>query len=444
MFKRALIVRTLLIGAFTLLAASFLVRPSMAVDVQQLTTPKGLAYWLVEDNTVPLVTVSFSFTGGSLLDPVGKEGLAELLSVTLDEGAGDLDSQTFQARLEETAARLSFNTRTERFSGVFRTLSSNQDAAFDLLAKAILEPRFDVEPVQRMTGRMQARLRGDLTDANSIASKTWFATAFAGHPYGRPRSGSIETLDVITPDDLKDIHTKIFKKTDLKIAVVGNIDAETAAKYLDQTFGKLPEGDALPDAEIPAPIADATVVVPLEKAQTIVRIGGNSILIEDPDFIPAFVMNHILGGGSFTSRLYEEVREKRGLAYSVFSALSSFEQRGFFMAGVGTRNDRADEARSVILAELKRMADEGPTETELRAAKDYLKGAYALRFDTSDKISEQLVGLQVQGRGVEYINTRNDKIEAVTLEDTKRIAKRIFSSPLLTVIVGQEPADTKG
>lgn len=444
MFKNAFVVRSLLVGAFSLLAASFLVRPSVAVEVQEITTPKGLSYWLVEDNTVPLVTVSFSFTGGSLLDPVGKEGLAELLSVTLDEGAADLDSQTFQAKLEETAARLSFNSRTERFSGVFRTLSSNQDEAFALLAKAMLEPRFDAEPVQRMTGRMQSRLRGNLTDANSIASKTWFSSAFPGHPYGRPASGTIETLATTTPDDLRKIHKQIFKQTDLKLAVVGNIDAQTASKFLDQTFGALPVGKALPAATPPAPIVSDTIVIPLDKAQTIVRIGGNSILIEDPDFIPAYVMNHILGGGSFTSRLYEEVREKRGLAYSVFSSLSSFEEHGFFMAGVGSRSERADQAREVIIAELERMAAEGPSAEELRAAKDYLKGAYALRFDTSDKISAQLVGLQVQGRGPDYINLRNDNIEAVTLEDTKRVANRIFSSPLLTVIVGKTPEETKG
>lgn len=444
MFKYTFVVRSLLVGAFTLLAASFFVRPSVAVEVQEIITPKGLSYWLVEDDTVPLVTVSFSFTGGSLLDPEGKEGLAELLSVTLDEGAAELDSQTFQAKLEETAARLSFNTRTERFSGVFRTLSGNQEAAFNLLAKAILEPRFDVEPVQRMTGRMQSRLRGSLTDANSIASKTWFSAAFTGHPYGRPKSGTIESLETTTPEDLRKIHGQIFKQTDLKLSIVGNIDATTASKYLDETFGALPIGDALPAAEAPAPIASDTIIVPLDKAQTTVRIGGNSILVEDPDFIPAYVMNHILGGGSFTSRLYEEVREKRGLAYSVFSSLSSFEEHGFFMAGVGSRSERADEAREVIIAELQRMGEEGPTAEELRAAKDYLKGAYALRFDTSDKISEQLVGLQVQGRGVDYINIRNDNIEAVTLEDTKRVAKRIFSSPLLTVIVGKAPEETKG
>ncbi|MEP0519919.1 MAG: pitrilysin family protein [Hyphomicrobiales bacterium] len=444
MFKNTIVIRSLLVGAFTLLAASFLVRPSIAVEVQEVTTPKGLSYWLVEDNTVPLVTVSFSFTGGSILDPAGKEGLAELLSVTLDEGAADLDSQAFQAKLEQTAARLSFSTRTERFSGVFRTLSSNQEEAFALLAKAILEPRFDAEPIQRMTGRMQARLRGDLSDANSIASKTWFSTAFAGHPYGRPKSGTIETLAAATPEDLRTIYQQIFKQTDLKLAVVGSIDAETASGYLDQTFGALPVGEALPTVDAPAPITGDTVVVPLDKAQTIVRVGGNSILIEDPDFIPAYVVNHILGGGSFTSRLYEEVREKRGLAYSVFSALSSFEEHGFFMAGVGTRTERAEQAREVILAELKRMADSGPSAAELRAAKDYLKGAYALRFDTSDKISGQLVGLQVQGRDLDYINIRNERIEAVTLEDTKRVAKRIFSSPLLTVIVGKAPEETKG
>ena len=168
-------------------------------------------------------------------------------------------------------------------------------------------------------------------------------------------------------------------------------------------------------------------------------MGGNSILVDDPDFITAYVVNHILGGGSFTSRLYKEVREKRGLAYSVFSYLSAFDEQGFFFVGVGTRSERAAEVKDVITAELERMAEEGPTKVELRAAKDYLKGAYALRFDTSDKIASQLVGLQVQGRDVNYINVRNEMIESVTQEDAQRVARRIFSSPLLTIMVGQPP-----
>lgn len=437
MFKRPVVVKTLLIGAFTLLAVSFLVRPSMAVDVQEITTPNGLDYWLVSDNTVPLITVSFSLTGGSVLDPSGKEGLAELLSATLDEGAADMDSQTFQATLDETAVRLSFSSRAERFSGVMRTLSSNKDIAFELLGKAMSQPRFDKEPVERMVSRIQSRLRGDLTDPRSIASETWFTTAFPAHPYGAPRSGTIESIGRITPDDLRALHGQIFKQNGLKLAVVGDIDAESASAFIDATFGALPVGEALSEIVGPAPIMEETILVPLDKPQTTIRMGGNSILVEDPDFITAYVVNHILGGGSFTSRLYKEVREKRGLAYSVFSYLSSFDERGFFFVGVGSRSDRAEKAREVIVAELKRMAETGPTKTEMRAAKDYLKGAYALRFDTSDKIANQLVGLQIQGRDADYINQRNELIESISLEDAKRVAKRIFSSPLLTVVVGQ-------
>ncbi len=437
MFIRPVVVKSLLIGAFTLLAVSFLIKPSMAVDVQEVTSPGGLDYWLVSDNTVPLITVSFSFTGGSVLDPAGKEGLAGLLSATLDEGAAEMDSQAFQTQLEETAVRLSFDSRAERFSGVMRTLSSNKQIAFELLGKAMSQPRFDAEPVARMTSRIQARLRGDLTDAGNIASETWFATAFPAHPYGAPPSGTIDSLGRIEPDDLRKLHGQIFKQNGLKLAVVGDIDVESASAFIDATFGALPEGQAMPEIVAPAQITDNTVFVPLDKPQTTIRMGGNSILIDDPDFITAYVVNHILGGGSFTSRLYKEVREKRGLAYSVFSYLSSFDEKGFFFVGVGSRSDRAEEAREVIVAELKRMAEEGPTLDEMRAAKDYLKGAYALRFDTSDKIANQLVGLQIQGRGADYINQRNELIESVSQEDAIRVAKRIFSSPLLTVVVGQ-------
>lgn len=437
MFNRPVVVRSLLIGAFTLLAVSFLIKPSVAVDVQEVTTPSGLDYWLVSDNTVPLITVSFSFTGGSVLDPAGKEGLSDLLSATLDEGAAELDSQAFQTKLEETAVRMSFNSRAERFGGVMRTLSSNREVAFELLGKAMSQPRFDKEPVERMISRMQSHLRGELTDAGSIAANTWFSTAFPAHPYGTPGSGTIDSLGRNGPDDLRKIHGQIFKQNGLKLAVVGDIDEQSASAFIDATFGALPVGEELPEIIAPADIVEETVFVPLDKPQTTIRMGGNSILIEDPDFITAYVVNHILGGGSFTSRLYKEVREKRGLAYSVFSYLSSFEETGFFFVGVGSRSDRAEEASKVIVAELKKMAEHGPTKAEMRAAKDYLKGAYALRFDTSDKIANQLVGLQIQGRSADYINQRNEMIESVTMEDAIRVAKRIFSSPLLTVVVGQ-------
>tara|TARA_R110002095_G_scaffold138173_2_gene119681 strand:- start:599 stop:1501 length:903 start_codon:yes stop_codon:yes gene_type:complete len=290
-----------------------------------------------------------------------------------------------------------------------------------------------------MVSRLQARLRGDLTNGDSIAAKTWFATAFAGHPYGAPGTGTIDSLGRINGDDLRQIHGRIFKQNGLKLAVVGDIDAQTASKFLDATFGALPQGDTLPKVAPPASIRGDTLVIPLDKPQTSIRMGGNSILVDDPDFITAYVVNHILGGGSFTSRLYKEVREKRGLAYSVFSYLSAFDEQGFFFVGVGTRSERAAEVKDVITAELERMAEEGPTKVELRAAKDYLKGAYALRFDTSDKIASQLVGLQVQGRDVNYINVRNEMIESVTQEDAQRVARRIFSSPLLTIMVGQPP-----
>ncbi|MEH6728320.1 MAG: pitrilysin family protein, partial [Hyphomicrobiales bacterium] len=277
MFIKPVVVKSLLIGAFTLLAASFLIKPSMAVDVQEVTTPNGLDYWLVSDNTVPLITVSFSFTGGSVLDPAGKEGLADLLSATLDEGAAELDSQAFQTQLEETAVRLSFSSRAERFSGVMRTLSSNKQIAFELLGKAMSAPRFDAEPVARMTSRLQARVRGDLTDAGNIASETWFATAFPAHPYGAPPSGTIDSLGRIKPDDLRQLHAQIFKQNGLKLAVVGDIEVESASAFIDATFGTLPEGQELPEIVAPAQITDDTVHVPLDKPQTTIRMGGNSI-----------------------------------------------------------------------------------------------------------------------------------------------------------------------
>ncbi len=437
MFPSPCSFRALLAGAVTLCCLMLLPTISFAVDIQKVKTKSELEFWLVNDETVPLVTMSFSFKGGSLLDPAGKEGLAELLSTTIDEGAGEYESQAFQQRLSELAIRMSFSSGKERFEGTLRTLSSNVEDAFDLLAIAIGETRFDDEPVERMKTQLITGLRGDINDADRIASDTWRTTAYAAHPYGRPGEGKLETMPLLQPEDLRALKNKIFTRDDLKISIVGDIDVQVASRLVDHVFAKLPETGPDMGVVAPSPIPGGTVLVSHEVPQTIIRIGGNSIKIDDPDFLVAFVVNHILGGGTFTSRLYDEVREKRGLVYSIYSYLAGYEESGFFMVGAGTRGKRAHEVQLIVREELERMATEGPTAEELRAAKDYLKGSYALRFDNSGKIAQQLVGLQVRGRDINYINTRNERIEAVTIDDAKRVASRIWANPLLTVMVGK-------
>lgn len=431
--------RPLAIAAAVAAAPFALLGRAEAVEVQRVVSPGGIEAWLVEEHTVPLIAVNFAFRGGgSAQDPGDKAGLANLLSTLLDEGAGDIDSQTFQERLQDLSIRLSYEDSRDAFYGELKTLAQNRDAAFDLLRLSVTRPRFDAEAVERMRNQAISGVRREARDPESIAGRVWARTMFPDHPYGRPTNGTEASLAAITVADLRAFHGRVFTRDTLKIGVVGAIDAKSLAILLDKTFGDLPaKGRLEPVADV-KPKTGVTVAEALPIPQTVIRFATDGLKRNDPDFIPAFVMNHVLGGGSFSSWLYSEVREKRGLAYSVFTSLAPYDHAGLFYGGLGTRADRAGEAIEVIRAQIRRMAAEGPSAEELAKAKDYLTGSYALRFDSSDKIAGQLLAIQMDDLGIDYIDRRNALIEAVTLDDVKRVARRLLSQELTVVTVGPQ------
>ncbi|MCE1234880.1 MAG: insulinase family protein [Hyphomicrobiales bacterium] len=408
--------------------------------IQRVVSPMGVEAWLVEEHAVPLVAMQFSFLGGSTQDPAGKEGVTNLLSTLLDEGAGDLTSQAYQTKLEDLAVDLTFSDDPDRFTGEIKTLSENRDQAFDLLALALTKPRFDADAVERMRVQVIAGVRRAERDPNSVASRLWAKTVFGAHPYGRSGEGTEASIAAIGAADVKAAHDRIFTRDGLKIAVVGDIDAATLAPALDRVFGSLPAKGALaPVAEV-TPSADLSARAALAVPQATIRFGLPGLKRSDPDFVAAYVMNHILGGGGFSSWLYTEVREKRGLAYTIATGLAPRLHAGELIGFVGTSADRVDETIGLIKGQLARMRDQGPTAEELAAAKAYLTGSYPLRFDTSDKIAGSLLGIQIEDLGIDYIDKRNDLIAAVTLDDVKRVAKRLLSVEPSFVVVGPQVA----
>jgi zinc protease len=416
-------------------AAMLWVGPAAAMTIEKVVSPGGIEAWLVSDDTVPLIAMNFAFDGaGSVQDPEGKEGVANLLSTMLDEGAGDLDSEAFQARLADLNVRLSFNAGRDAFHGDLTTLAENRDAAFELLHLALTAPHFEAEPIARMRTQAISSLRRSERDPDSIAGRLWAATAFAGHPYGRPANGTEATVTSLGHDDLVAFHARALARDNLVIGVVGAIDAETLAPLLDKTFGGLPETAELTPVPPTAPLAGGRAEDTFESPQTVIRFGGPGLLRNDPDFIPAFVMNHILGGGTFTSWLFAEVREKRGLAYSIYTYLLPYDQAGVFAGGTSTSADKTAEVVGLIEAEVRRMANTGPSEQELANAKRFLTGSFPLRFDSSGKIASQLVGMQLDDLAIDYIDNRNALIEAVTLDDLRRVARRILDAGDLTVV----------
>ncbi|MYZ46518.1 M16 family metallopeptidase [Propylenella binzhouense] len=407
-----------------------------AVNIQEVRSPGGITAWLVEDYTVPIVTMNFAFRGGSSQDGDDKAGLANLMSGLLDEGSGELDSKAFQTKLEDLNIDMSFDAARDAFYGNLRTLVTNLDSALDLTRLAVTEPRFDDEAVARIRGQVLSNLRRGETDPNEIASRAFMKTLYGDHPYGRPSEGTIQTVAALTADDLRAFHDRVIAQDNLLVVAVGAIDRARLAAALDHVFGALPaKADLKPVPEVTArsgEVTHATLPVP----QTVIRIGGPGIKRDDPDFIPAFVANHIIGGGTFSSRLYKEVREKRGLSYSVGTSLIAFDHSGAWVAAAATRADAAQTALDIMTSKVRRFAEEGPTEAELAEAKDFLVGNYALRFDASQKIARQLLGIRLDRLGIDYVQKRNDLIRAVTAEDVRRAARRVFGGEPSVVTVG--------
>ncbi|SDO72726.1 zinc protease [Filomicrobium insigne] len=430
-----------LLAVFFLLNIVALSRPAQAMDIKTVKSASGIEAWLVEEHSVPLVALRFAFTGGSSQDPADKAGVSNFLSAMLDEGAGDLKSAEFQERMEDIAMRMSYEDSRDTFYGSVETLSANRPQAMELLKLALTKPRFDDDAIERIRGQLKASIVYASRDPDRVAGNAWYAAAFPNHPYGKPKDGTLETISSITRDDLEAYRSRIFARENLKVVAVGDIDADALAKLLDEVFGDLPQKAKLNSvSDVAPPKKGSLIVTEMDVPQSVAVFGLGGLKRKDPDFMSAFVLNHIIGGGGFASKLMEEVREKRGLAYSVYSYLSPMDHSAIFLGSVATKNEAIAESLDVIRAELKKMLETGPTEEDLKNAKDYLTGSYALRFDSNAKIASQLLGIMVEDMGIDYVNTRNAQIEAVTLEDIKQAAKRFLDLNDLIVTVVGKPA----
>jgi zinc protease len=405
--------------------------------IERVVSPTGIEAWLVH-NDAPMVALEFAVLGSADQDPADKPGVASLTASLLDEGAGPFDAMTFHDRLERHAIEISFHAGRDHLRGTLRTLNESRDEAFEYLRLALTEPRFDAEAVDRMRSQTTSRLRRDMVTPTDIASRNWWATAFPGHPYGRPVEGTLESLPRISVEDLRSYLHRVLARDTLKIAIVGDIDSQAAGELLDRTFGSLPiRAELTPIASVVAQGLGRRIVIPLDVPQAVVHFGGPGISRGDPDFIAAYIVNHILGGGSFSSRLYREVREKRGLAYGISDHLVWLHHSALMLGATATRADATGKTLEIIEQEIRRLAQEGPTEEELIKAKTYLKGSYVLGLDTSDRIASQLVQMQIDDLGIDYIERRSGLIDAVTLADAKRVAKRLLESGLLVTVVGR-------
>ena len=433
---------TLAIASLSSLSA--FTHPAAAMNIQTIKTPGGIEAWLVEEHSAPLMALRFAFDGGNSQDPAGKEGLANFITAMMDEGAGDIKSEAYQERMEDIAMRMSYTDTKDSLYGSLETLSANRDKAVELLKLSVQKPRFDPDAVERIKKQLLANLAYENKDPDKVAVREWYAQAFAGHAYGRPSNGTVASVSKITHDDLADFHRRTFARDNLKVVAVGDINAEQLSKIIDDVFGALPAKADLYPVSYSDPVnAGSQQVIDMAVPQSVAVFGLAAMPRKDPDFMTAFVINHILGGGGFSAKLMEEVREKRGLAYSVYTYIQPYKHTSILQGSVATKNQSMSQSLDIIREELRKMGANGPTEADLDAAKSYLTGSYALRFDTNSKIASQLLGLMQEGFGPDYVENRNKMIEAVTLADCKRVAARLLKPDNLIVTIVGKPVGLK-
>lgn len=409
------------------------------IEIVSVTSPGGVEAWLYEDHTLPILTIAASFLGGHGFDPEGREGSTALMAALLTEGAGQLDATAFSTAAEDLVAQIGFATGDDAVQLHATMLTEARDATLDLVRLALTEPRFDPEPVERLRAQTFAAIRQSDADPQARAFTAFYAQAFPGHPYGRPSQGTEASVTAIGVDDLRVARQAVLTRAHLRIAVVGDITPGELGPLLDRVFGALPAaGPELPPVVEPQ-LSGKTTVIDFDTPQSAVMFGNPGILSGDPDFIPAMLLDYILGGGNLGTRLGNEMRVKRGLTYGVNTWLAPGRFGGLYLGWFSSSNERVGEAVSVLRDEWARVADHGVTDVELARAKRYLTGEYPLRFQGSANIAMQLLGLQVSGLDRDYVNRRSTLIEAVTTADMARVARRLIRPDALTLVISGRP-----
>lgn len=425
-------------AALVLLALAAPLRAEIAI--QEVTSPGGIKAWLVEDHGIPFTALEIRFQGGTSLDAAGKRGAVNLMTALIEEGAGDLDAQGFAAARDALAAEFRFSSDADGVSVSSRFLTENRDQALALLQSALIQPRFDQDAVDRVREQVLAGLRSDAKDPGAIAGDLARARFYGSHPYGSSGDGTIDSVTALTRDDIVAAHQAALARDRIYVAAAGDISATDLGVLLDTLLGGLPATGEPQPARAEMTIKGGVQVQDFPGPQSVVMFGQGGIRFDDPDYFAAVILNEVLGGGRFSARLMAEVREKRGLTYGIGTSLSVSDHSEELMGQFQASNDKVAEAIAVIREEWAKIARDGITQTELDNAKTYMTGSYPLRFDGNGTIASILVGMQIIGLTPDYPKTRNEKVEAVTLEDVKRVAARLITPDDLAFIVVGQPA----
>ena len=425
--------------AFVWAPSAFADEPML--DIQEIQSESGITAWLVEDHSVPVIAMQFGFKGaGSIQDADNKQGLARLVSNTMDEGAGSLNAQAFQKELQDLVISLSFSSSRDHFTGSLKTLTKNKARAFELTKLALTKPRFDQEALDRMRKANQSRIRSSLSDPGWMAARILNDKAFDGHPYAMNSGGTLSSLDGIKTSDLEAFHEEYIGMNNLVVSVAGDITAEELRTVLNDVFGDLPDVEIPDNKTIDVQNQGQIFHYAQDIPQTVIEIMQPGIGRDDPKFHMAQIMNFILGSSGFGSRLTEEIREKRGLTYGIYSYFYDLEYLKGLAVSTSTTADNVPEMMEQIGVQFNAMAAEPVSDSELSDAKSYLVGSLPLSLTSTDKIAGLMNSLQLDALPIDYLDIREAAIEATTKEDIQNLAKDLLApSSFVTVLVGQSP-----
>ncbi|MFT6224973.1 MAG: zinc protease [Paracoccaceae bacterium] len=409
-----------------------------AVDIEEVTSPSGIKAWLVEEPSIPFVALEIRFKGGASLDAPDKRGAINLMTALLEEGAGTLSSRAFAAARDDLAASFGYSVSDDTLSVSAQFLTETQDAALDLLRLTLNAPLFAPEDIERVRRQVLSNIESSEKDPDAIAGTRFDARAYGTHPYGSDASGTLESVGALTRDDLIDAKNRVMVRDRIYVSAVGDVDAETLGAMLDKLFADLPETGAPMPERVVYNNTPGVTLVPYETPQSVVVFGQRGLARDDPDFFAAYVMMEAMGGGGFNSRLMQEVREKRGLTYGIGVYLYPRDHAELIQGSVSTDNTRVAETLEVIKEQWALLAKDGLTVEEIERVKTYLTGSYPLRFDGNGRIARILVGMQMENLGLDYVNTRNARVAAITKADVDAVIKRLIDPEgLHFVVVGQ-------
>lgn len=432
------------IDAEKILANSVMKNKTFSLPVQEIKTAKASAY-LLEEHSVPIVSVAFVFTNaGEVHEDEKKSGLTTLLTSLLLDGAGKYDAQTFKETCEEYGIKIGFSESKDDISGYMQAPKQNLDKALELLSEILKNPRFDEDYLQLRKQQLKTAIKISQERPEAVLADAFAEFVYAGYPYARSQSAKSDTIDNISTEGLRKYMQDYFSYQNLIVGLAGDLSAKESENVLEKVFSGLSaeyRGEKISRTDLQ--LGGREHNVKRDFAQSVCVFAGNGTFRDSADFYPLYMANYIFGGAGLNSRISQLIREKEGLTYGIYTALTQNDAAAMLKGTYSATPENFAKAKELLLEEWRKMAQKGVTKEELQQAKDSLIASYNLRFASIGGIAEMLVGMQEYNLGIDFLEKRNDYIRAVSLSDTNGAARKYFSQEPDFVYVGVKQEEKK-